>query len=70
MEYYYIEVSIEDSCNCGYLMEAFLVLAENKTEALEKLKSKLRRSKNKVISRVYRCSDLKNGVYLIYAKGR
>ena len=68
MDRYYIEVTVNESCECSNMLEAFLVDAETKEEAIEKVRLKLGRVKKYLISCVYRCSDISNGVYLIYAR--
>ena len=68
MEYWYIEASIKESCDCSNMLEVFLVMSNTKEEAIKKVKAKLTRSKEVLISRIYRCSDIKDGVYLIYAE--
>ena len=68
MEFYYIEASIKESCDCNSMLEVFLVESMTKEEAIEKVKNKLSRSKETLIHKVYRCSDIRDGVYLIYSK--
>lgn len=67
-DFYYIEVSLKEACNCSNMIEVFLVEAIDKEAAIDKVKLKLSRAKQYVISRVYRCADIKDGVYLIYTK--
>ena len=69
-DFYYIEVSVKESCDCANMTEMFLVEAESKELAIEKINLKLSRAKQHVIARVHRCTDIKDGVYLIYTKSK
>jgi hypothetical protein len=68
MEYFYIEVSVKESCGCSKMLEAFLVMADTKQDAINKVCTKYSTAKDFIISTIYRCSDIKDGVYLIYTR--